>query len=261
MNVRAFIVSHVILKRAKWPQRAFQGRIYDSDLVAHRFRSSVLWFRSTLSYGRRTLRHRPVLRTQRSLLFSHHRPKRTLGFVGLRIHRSGSLSLSLTRLDPKPPATRAFPPRQLDRPVKFLLRIQASDFYYARLSGISTQHKSNSPTRHPNSAPRTRIITEKPFNLAGLFLETTKSILWATTRMTLLTCFTALLTPQKLVYNRLDVRGRHSTRLVNDHGMVVRAGAREVDIPRLTNHDYADPTGLLYYIPPEGQENPSRGKA
>ena len=137
----------------------------------HRFRSGVLRFWSTLSYGRRTLRYRPILRTPRSLLFSHHRPERTLGFVGLRIRRSGSLSLCLTRLDPEASATRAFPPQQLDRLEKFPLGIQASDFYYARLSGISTQQKSNSPTRHPNSAPRTRIITQKPFNLAGLLLE------------------------------------------------------------------------------------------
>src|SRR5437870_9181405 len=51
--------------------------------------------------------YRPVLRTQRPLLLSHHRPTGTLGRVGLRIHRSSSLPLPLTRLNPKAPATWA----------------------------------------------------------------------------------------------------------------------------------------------------------
>ena len=110
MSVRAFIVSHVILKRGRVAQRAFQGRIYDSDMVAHRFRSGVLRFRSTLSHRRRALRYRPVLRTQRSLLLPRHRPERTLGLMGLRIHRSSSLPLSLAPLDPQAPATRAYLP-------------------------------------------------------------------------------------------------------------------------------------------------------
>src|SRR6266480_6381706 len=92
---------------AGWPQRPFQGRIYESYMVADRFRSRVLRFRSTLSHRRRALRYRPVLRTQRALLLPNHRPERTLGLMGLRIHRPSSLSLPLTRLDPEAPATRA----------------------------------------------------------------------------------------------------------------------------------------------------------
>jgi len=76
-------------------------------IVAHRFRSRVLRFRSTLSHRRRALRYRPVLRTQRPLLLPNHRPERTLGLMGLRIHRSSSLPLPLTSLDPEAPATRA----------------------------------------------------------------------------------------------------------------------------------------------------------
>src|SRR5439155_26589228 len=79
----------------------------EPDRLDHRFRRSVLRLRSTLSYGGRALRHRPVLRTPRSLLLPHHRPERTLGLMGLRIHRSSSLPLPLTRLNPKAPATRA----------------------------------------------------------------------------------------------------------------------------------------------------------
>src|SRR6266576_854649 len=92
---------------AGWPQRPFQGRIYDSDMVADRFRGRLLRFRSTLSHRRRALRYRPVLRTQRPLLLPNHRPERTLGLMGLRIHRSSSLPLPLTRLDPEAPATGA----------------------------------------------------------------------------------------------------------------------------------------------------------
>ena len=44
----------------------------------------------------------------RSLLLPHHRPERTLGVVGLRIRMSGSLSLSLARLDPEASAAEAF---------------------------------------------------------------------------------------------------------------------------------------------------------
>src|SRR5437879_10847839 len=76
-------------------------------MVAHRFRGRVLRFWSTLSHRRRALRYRPVLWTQRSLLLPNHRPERTLGLMGLRIHRSSSLPLPLTRLNPKAPATRA----------------------------------------------------------------------------------------------------------------------------------------------------------
>src|SRR6266566_622009 len=64
----------------------------------HRFRCGVLRFRSTLSHRRRALRYRPVLRTQRPLLLPNHRPERTLGLMGLRIHRSSSLPLPLTLL-------------------------------------------------------------------------------------------------------------------------------------------------------------------
>src|SRR5437870_10911846 len=74
-------------------------------MVADRFRGGVLRFWSTLSHRRRALRYRPVLRAQRPLLLSHHRPERTLGLMGLRIHRFSSLSLPLTRLDPEAPAT------------------------------------------------------------------------------------------------------------------------------------------------------------
>src|SRR5947208_12622518 len=76
-------------------------------MVADRFRSRVLRFRSTLSHRGRALRYRPVLRTQRPLLLPHHRPERTLGLMGLRIHRSSSLPLPLTLLNPKAPATGA----------------------------------------------------------------------------------------------------------------------------------------------------------
>src|SRR5436853_7809888 len=76
-------------------------------MVVDRFRSGVLRFRCTLSYRRRALRYRPVLWTQRSLLLPHPGPERTLALMGLRIHRSSSLPLPLTRLNPKAPATRA----------------------------------------------------------------------------------------------------------------------------------------------------------
>src|SRR2546430_6631373 len=164
----------------------------------HRFRSGVLRFRSTLSYSRRALRHRPILRTPRSLLFSDHRPKRTLGFVGLRIRRSGSLSLCLTRLDPEASATRAFPPRQLDR----------------------------------------------------LLLEQTKSISRAGTRMTVLTCFTAAVAPERLFTSGQRIASGTLPRSVNDHGMVDRVGATEVDPPRLVHPCHADPVNVSYQISP-----------
>src|SRR5438128_7288433 len=76
-------------------------------MVAHRFRSGMLRFRSALSHCRRAFRYRPVLWTQRSLLLPHPVPERTLGLMGLRIHRSSSLPLPLTRLNPEAPATGA----------------------------------------------------------------------------------------------------------------------------------------------------------
>src|SRR5207253_7609479 len=76
-------------------------------MVADRFRGCLLLFRSALSHRGRALRYRPVLRTQRSLLLPHHRPERTLGLMGLRIHGSSSLPLPLTRLASEAPATGA----------------------------------------------------------------------------------------------------------------------------------------------------------
>src|SRR6266571_5933433 len=102
-------------RAARWPQRPFRGRIYGSDMVADRFRSRLLRFRSALSHRGRAFRYRPVLRTQRPLLLPHHRPERTLGLMGLRIHRSSSLPLPLTLLNPKAPATIALQLAQLSR--------------------------------------------------------------------------------------------------------------------------------------------------
>src|SRR6266702_6038241 len=67
-------------------------------MVAHRFRRRVLRFRSTLSDRGRSLRYRPVLWTRRPLLLPRLRPERTLGLMGLRIHRFSSLPLPLTLL-------------------------------------------------------------------------------------------------------------------------------------------------------------------
>jgi len=141
LNVQPFIVSHVILKRGRVAQRPFQGRIYESDMVADRFRSRLLRFRSALSHRGRALRYRPVLRTQRSLLLPHPGPERTLGLMGLRVHRFSSLSLPLTRLNPKAPATRA----DLARTIS--VRATGSS---AQLSQESDQDPN--PEHHPGSS-------------------------------------------------------------------------------------------------------------
>src|SRR5438876_7085848 len=110
-------------------------------MVAHRFRSCVLRFRSPLSYRRRAVRYRPVLRTRRALLLSHHRPERTLGLMGLRIHGSSGLPLPLTRLNPEAPATRA----DLARTIS--VRATGSS---AQLSQESDQDPN--PEHHPGSS-------------------------------------------------------------------------------------------------------------
>ena len=99
----------------------------------HRFRSRVLWFRSALSHRGRALRYRPALWTQRSLLLPHHRPERTLGLMGLRIHRSSSLPLPLTRLNPKAPAIIALQIGQLSRPEQVIAQYGARKSAFSRI--------------------------------------------------------------------------------------------------------------------------------
>src|SRR5436189_1795831 len=118
-------------------------------MVADRFRSRVLRFRSTLSHRRRALRYRPVLRTQRPLLLPNHRPERTLGLMGLRIHRSSSLSLPLTSLDSKAPAIITLQLGQLSRPEQVIAQYGArkSWLYCAQNQGRWRQESNESMFR------------------------------------------------------------------------------------------------------------------
>src|SRR2546427_1017846 len=45
-------------------------------------------------------------------------------------------------------------------------------------------------------------------------------------------------------------RGKYSTCSANDHEIVDKAGAREVDPPRLVHACHTDPASVLYQIPP-----------
>src|SRR6266704_321932 len=102
------MVSHVILKR---------GRVVPTSLPRQNLMARIWWLivfgAACYGFGALSVTTDELFGiaqfygTQRSLLLPHHRPERTLGLMGLRIHRSSSLPLPLTRLASQAPATRA----------------------------------------------------------------------------------------------------------------------------------------------------------